>query len=471
MRNHDELHGTRGEDGVLEYRLTAREARVRVGDRDAHLLTYDGSFPGPTLRAREGDRVRIVFENALSERTNLHFHGMRMPTEVDDPHRVVCPGERTTYEFDIPAGAAGTYWYHPHLHGEVAWQLGAGLVGAMVVHGPIDDAVLGDADEQVLVLHDLSLAGDRPRPRSVLEMHDGREGELVLVHGDDARTIHAKGGLLRLRLVNGSTARFFDVAVDGAETALIGLDSNLLEAPVPIESVLLPPGQRADVLVRADRAGVLLLRERPYDRGVVRLPGMAPTPRPADGILATIVVHGDAEVRFPERMGAVERIDPGSAVRTRRLEYGGEGNTLRFLYEALRGTQYGPGQGARGPVRFAIDGRSFDPHRIDFDVELGTTEIWEIANPTPLDHPFHLHIHGFQLIDVDGEPAPFVAWRDVVNVPRGKTVRIAVPFRDHPGTTMFHCHIVEHEDNGMMGHVRVVDPSAPRVRAPREACR
>lgn len=457
----DELHGVRGEDGVLEYLLVARQARVRAGDREAWLLTYNGSFPGPTLHAREGDRVRIVFENALTEQTNLHLHGMRMPTEVDDPHRVVRPGERTSYEFDVPEGSAGTYWYHPHFHGEVAWQLGAGLLGAMVVTGPTDDTVLAGVEQHVLVLHDLSLAGDRPRPRSVLEMHDGREGELVLVNGDDARTLHVNAGLLRLRLVNASSARFFDVAVDGAETALIGLDSSLLEAPVPVESVLLPPGQRADLLVRADRAGVLVLRDRPYDRGVVKLPGMAKTPRPADGALATLVVHGDrSDVRFPARLAPVERVDPASAVRTRKLVYGGEGNTLRFLYEALRGTQYGAGEGARGPVRFAINGRSFDPHRVDFDVELGTTEIWEIENPTPLDHPFHLHIHSFQLLDVDGAPAPFLAWRDVVNVPRGKTVRVVVPFRDHPGTTMFHCHILEHEDNGMMGHVRVVDAAA-----------
>jgi len=297
-----------------------------------------------------------------------------------------------------------------------------------------------------------------------MEMHDGREGELVLANGDDAPTLHVPAGLVRLRLVNASSARFYDIAIEGeADVALLGIDAALLERPQPVTSVLMPPGQRVDLLVRAERAGTLLLRDRPYDRGVVRLPGMRPTPRPNDGILATLVVHGEASrTAMPTTLRAVERIDPADAVRTRVLEYGGRGDTLRFLSEALRARTYGPGEGARGVVRFTIDGREFDPHRVDFDVELGTTEIWEIRNPTMLDHPFHLHIHPFQVIDVDGVPPAFTAWRDVVNVRRGSVVRIAVPFRDFAGTTMLHCHILEHEDNGMMAHVRVVDPRASR---------
>ena len=449
---------------IREHLLVAREATVHVAGRSVKLLTYNGCYPGPTLRAREGERVRIVFRNELAEPTNLHVHGMRMPVEVADPHRVLAPGESFAYEWTIPEGSAGTYWYHPHVHGEVAWQLGAGLVGAMVVTGPDDErAPLRDAAEHVLVLHDLALDGDRPRGRTALELHDGREGELVLVNGKDAPTFHVSAGLVRLRLINGSSARFYDLELDGAqELSLIGIDGALLGAPEPVASVLLAPGQRADLVARATRPGTILLRERPYDRGVVRLPGQRAAPRPAGGILAGLVVHGEADPldRAPISLRPVERIDPAAAVRTRVLEYGGWGNDLRFVREMLTRKRYGAGEGSSGPVRFAINGREFDPHRVDLDVELGTTEIWEIRNPTPLDHPFHLHIHPFQVLDVDGVPAALTAWRDVVSVPRGSTVRIAIPFRDFAGTTMFHCHIVEHEDNGMMGHVRVADPRA-----------
>lgn len=451
------------EGDVREFVLEAREAEVRVGDRPVRLYTYGGELPGPTLHAREGERVRLVFHNRLPEPSNVHLHGMHMPPAVDDPHRVAAPGASLSYEFTIPEGAAGTYWYHPHVHGEVAWQLGAGLAGAMVVTGPDDaEAPLAAADARVLVLQDLALAGDRPRPRTALEMHDGREGELVLVNGESAPSFEVAAGLVRLRLINASGARFYDVALEGAELVLLGLDAGLLERPVPVSSVLLPPGQRADVLIRATGSGPLVLHDLPYDRGVVRLPGARGTPRPNDGVLATFNVHGCARaVPLPARLRPVERLDPARASVTRKLVYGGDGSMWRMVMEMVTRKRYGAGAGDRGPVKFWFNGKPFDAHRVDHEVMLGSVEVWEIHNPTPLDHPFHLHIYPFQVLDIDGEPPPFLAWRDVVNVPAGSTARIAVAFRDFAGTTMFHCHILEHEDNGMMAHIRVVDPAAP----------
>lgn len=459
----NDLHGTRGEDGVTEFVLEAREARVDLGHRTARLYTYNGTFPGPTLRATEGDRVRIVFRNGLSERTNLHLHGMPMPPAVDAPHRALEPGETRAYEFTIPEGVAGTCWYHPHVHGEVAWQLGSGLAGAMVISGREEAAgALRGVTERVLVLQDLSLDGERPRLRTPMEMHDGREGELVLVNGRSAPTLDVPAGLVRLRVVNASCARFYDLCVEGAGAHLLGLDAHLLDAPVAVGALLLPPGQRADLLVRAEATGTITLRDRPYHRGVLRLPGMRGTPRPNDGVLARLAVRGaSTPAPTPARLRPVERLDPRDAVATRVLEYGGEGGVLRLLGQVARGQRFGYGEGDRGAARFAFNGRSFAADRVDHEVTLGTMEVWELRNPTSLDHPFHLHIHPFQVLDIDGEAPAFAAWRDVVNVPAGRVVRVLVPFRAFPGVTMFHCHILEHEDNGMMGHVRVVDPTAP----------
>jgi FtsP/CotA-like multicopper oxidase with cupredoxin domain len=441
--------------------LVAQQATVDVDGRPAKLFTYNGQLPGPLLRVREGDRVRIDFHNRLSEPTNLHLHGMRMPPEVDNPHLVVAPGESTSYEFDIPEGAAGTYWYHPHVHGEVAWQLESGLVGALIVEGP-DEArgPLADAQEQVLVLQDLTLdRKGRPRPRTPLEMHDGRTGELILVNGQRTPSMYVDAGLVRLRLVNAGSARYYDIVLEGAQMYLIGLDAALLDIPVAIDHVLLPPGQRADILVRATEAGALVLRQRPYHRGVMSKPRI-----PDDGVLATLRVQGSCgELAIAAGSRPVERLDPEDAVSTKVFEYGGVGSKLRLVSEIIRRKRYGTGVGATGPVRFWLNGKEFEPGRIDTQAELGTMQLWELRNPTPLDHPFHLHVHPFQVLDVDGRPSPIRAWQDVVNVPAGKTVRILVPFRDFTGKTMYHCHILEHEDNGMMGQILVAEADAPML--------
>ena len=461
------IHPQRGDSGIVEIAIQATETRMTIDGREVRVLAYNGELPGPTFYVSEGDRVRIVFTNGLSEPSNLHLHGMPMPPEVDDPHRVAAPGESLTYEFEVPAGAAGIYWYHPHVHGEVAWQLGAGLAGAFVVTGPDDaQAPLAAATEEVLVLQDLSLDDAGVRARTVMEMHDGREGELVLVNGRRTPGFAVVTGLMRLRLVNASTARFYDVVLDGAPMHLIGLDASLLEQPVGIDHILLPPGQRADVLIDAGSAGSLTLRQRPYRRGVFRAP-WSRRRLPDDGVLATFAITGpDRRVRMPQLSRAIESLDPSDAVATRIFEYGGTGSALRMVFELARGTTYGPGDGARGPVRFWLNGREFEPGRIDVEARLGTVEIWELRNPTPLDHPFHLHIYPFQVLDIDGVAPAMRAWQDVVNVPSKSIVRILVPFRGFTGITMFHCHIVEHEDNGMMGHLRVVDPAMPGDAAP-----
>lgn len=376
--------------GTSEFHLEAIETDVPFGGGTTRRLTYGGTLPGPTLRFEEGQRVRIHFTNRLGEATNLHLHGIPMPPEVDAPHRVVEPGESAIYEFTLPAGSAGTYWYHPHLHGQVARQLGAGLAGAIVVTGPIDRAALGHASEEVLVLQDSGLA-----------------------NGEVAR-VRAPAGLVRLRIVNASTARTWALQLEGAEAFLAGLDGGFLEAPVPIPGVALAPGERADLLVPASRAGE------------IRLVG-------GDAVLARIAVQGEATVELPERLAEVERLDEKTAVATRRVVWGG----------------------ALDPLRFHVNGRPFDPRRIDFEAGLGTLEIWEVENPMRMDHPFHLHIHAFQVLDRNGVPEPFRAWRDTVNVRPGEKVRIAVPFRSFPGVTMFHCHVAEHEDRGMMAHLAV----------------
>jgi FtsP/CotA-like multicopper oxidase with cupredoxin domain len=409
---------------IIEYELEATEATVEVGGSRVRVLGYNGRAPGPVLRLQEGQHVRVRFRNGLTQATNLHLHGLPIPPAVDAPHVVVEPGGSAEYELVVPEGSAGTYWYHPHLHGRVARQLGAGLAGALVIEGPADRAEpLAGAQEHVLLLQAPSIRSDYARGPHGVEFFSGGEGDAVLVSGVEQPTLAARTGLLRLRLANASTARYYRIALEGAEAYLIGLDGSLLDAPVPYEPLLLAPGERADVLVRAESPGEIRLIDLPYQRG-------PHTKVRAAAVLASIAVEGPArQVTLPERIGEVEPVTPlGDGMLVRRVVWGG---TVH-------------------PLRFHVNGKPFDPARIDFTADLGTTEVWELHNPMNMDHPFHLHVHPFQVLDRNGVPEQVRAWKDVVNVPAGGTVRIVVPFRVHPGVTMFHCHIVEHEDYGMM---------------------
>ncbi|NPC85737.1 multicopper oxidase domain-containing protein, partial [Pyxidicoccus fallax] len=274
-------------DGVTLFTLEARPATLSVGDQETRVLTYNGTLPGPLLLLEEGERVRIVLRNALPDATNLHLHGLPIPPAVDDPHRVVAPGAETSYEFTVPEGSAGTYWYHPHLHGSVTRQLFEGLSGPLLVRGPLErSGPLAAAWEHVLVLSDLSIDNGRVADHTEMDWGRGKEGSLLLVNGQVRPTLTVRTGLVRLRLINASTARYHQLALPGRALHVIGQDGAFLEAPVAMESLLLVPGERADVLVTAEEAGTLQLLSLPY----ARTPA-GPSPREPVALL-TLQVEG-----------------------------------------------------------------------------------------------------------------------------------------------------------------------------------
>lgn len=429
----------------VAYELAAGPARVLAGGQNATLWTYNGSFPGPVLRVREGEQVRIRLTNRLSEPTNLHFHGLHIPSDVDDPFLEVPPGGSTLYEFTVPYGSAGTYWYHPHLHGRVARQLFAGLAGALLVEEPFDASPgLGDAEEHVLVLKDLSLVDGAPAPHLPFDWMNGKEGALRLVNGTLRPVLTPQRSIVRLRLINASNARYYRVRLDGHVLRLIATDGGLIERPQFFRELLLAPGERAEVLIRLWRRGQFPLLDLPYDRGALMAGhghGMPHSPMgPSSGhqlvggeiLLWLDTTRVSERVSMPMTGAAVERLDQAPIAATRRL----------VLSEGMMG-------------RFLINGRRFDPQRIDIDGQAGTVEVWELENRGGMDHPFHLHAYPFQVLSRNGLTAPFRAWKDVVNLPPGDRVRIAVPLRDFGGRTVFHCHIAEHEDLGMMGVLSV----------------
>lgn len=436
-----------GTDEAVEIDLEAARAVVPVAGRAAHLPTYNAAFPGPVLRFREGDRVRVRLTNRLGEPTNLHLHGLHIPPDVDDPLRLVADGDTTTYEFVVAPGSAGLYWYHPHAHGRVAPQLFGGLAGALVVDGPHEPL---PEVEHVLVLKDLTLAGDTVEPHDADDWLNGKEGDLVLVNGEREPSLASVHATLRLRLVNACNARYFLLAVEGHPMTLLGAGIGFAEEPSTVESVLLAPGERADVLVTLARTDGVPLVALPYDRGhdMSGMDSMAPGHGHHGGAggrlgneapIALATLHARELAPPPDvptRLASLPDHDTAGAPRRRIV-----------LSEEM----------GAGPVRFLLDGRPFEPGRIEFRARAGSVEVWEVVNDADMDHPFHLHVFPFVVLTRNGRPEPVRMWRDTVNLAAGERVELLVPFDDFTGTVMYHCHIVEHEDRGMMAMFDVDD--------------
>jgi len=449
------------QNGLLEVDLTAAVSPVQVGDgpsgpasrhRTANLLSFNGQSPGPRLEVRPGDTVRIRLHNQLDQPTNLHYHGLHITPQGtgDNVFLSVAPGEAFTYEFTIPADhPAGTFWYHPHHHHHAAEQLFGGLAGLFVIRGDLDEIPeVKAAQEEFIVLKDFEIdrAGNIPAPNHMALMM-GREGSLVTVNGRVNPGLNIpQGGLLRLRLLNTSASRFYRLQLEGHPFQLIATDGGAIASPIELQELLLAPGERADVLIQGNRqSGEYRLLNLPYNRGGMGMMGSGmggmmhggsdPSADPQP--LATLNYRGSvAALPLPQQLGTVETL-PEPTV-TRRIELSmtmGHGMDMEFWF----------------------NGKPYDAQRIDIEAQLDTVEEWELANVDPdrMDHPFHLHVNPFQVISRNGQPEPYRAWKDTVLVKGGETVRIRVPFRTFAGKTVFHCHILDHEDLGMMGNIQI----------------
>jgi FtsP/CotA-like multicopper oxidase with cupredoxin domain len=418
---------------TVEVSLTAAPERLALVPGSPSLVyAYNGRVPGPTLDIREGDRVIVHFRNRLPEPTTIHWHGLHIPASSDgSPFAPVAPGASRDYIFTMKPGSAGTYWYHPHAHGTTGVQIGRGLYGALIVRAEKDP--LPPLTEQVLLLTDNRLAADGrldfPDPHSAAGQRDevnGREGDLLFVNGDIKPTLRIRAGeVQRWRIINASAARVYRLAIPGMTLLHVGSDGGLFEVPRELHELVVANSERVEILIRGtDVPGTTrVLQALPYDRYV-------PQTRPADWNVPRDLLtlqYTDAApvspVTLPTRLREVPAIDASKSVATRVISFS---------------------QGL-------INGRTMDIRRVDLRARLGTTEIWDIENLVGMDHPFHLHGFQFQVLDRNGVPEPYRSWKDSVNVPKHETVRIVVTFADYPGKWMFHCHILDHEDRGMMG--------------------
>jgi bilirubin oxidase len=421
----------------VEVSITAAVSTVSMQPgTTSEVFAYNGSVPGPTLDVREGDHVIVHFRNSLPEPTTVHWHGIHLPFESDgSPFHPIKPGETRDYKFTVQPGTAGTYWYHPHPDRRTGFAIGKGLFGGIVVRAANDP--LPPMPDKLIILSDNRFLKDGmidfPDPMSHhggVDEENGREGPVLFVNGHVMPVISIRSGeVQRWRIVNGSAGRIYRLALPGRAFVQVGTDGGLFEKPVEVKDIVLATGERVEVIVRGtDPPGTkTTLQNLPYDR-------YAPQTRPTDWEttrdLLTLQTTDEAPVTpiaIPATLRKIIPLDTAKSTAVRTIVFS---------------------QGL-------INGKTMDMTRVDVSTTVGATEIWEIENIVGMDHPFHLHGFQFQVLDRDGVPEPYRAWKDMLNIRKHTSARIIVRYDDYPGKWMFHCHILDHEDHGMMGVLEV----------------
>jgi FtsP/CotA-like multicopper oxidase with cupredoxin domain len=422
--------------------LTAGSGSHDFGSGRAQTWGFNGGYLGPTLRAARGEQVVVNVRNRLAEETSVHWHGMHLPAAMDGgPHQPIAPGETWSPSWRIDQPAA-TLWYHPHPHGVTARHVYRGLAGLFIVDDPQTAAPdlpnRYGVDDIPLIVQDKQLTGDGQLDEGgPMFGAMGILGDTIAVNGTVAPYLDVTTERVRLRLLNASNARSYDFGfADDRPFWLVGTDGGLLPAPVDTTRVGLSPGERAEVVVTVRPGEDAVLRSTPPRQGLnpltARFSGGADTFDIVQLRAAKRLTHSTA---VPRRLVDVPRLDPAEAVRRRTFRFGGH----------------------------QINGQTMDMSRIDATVVRDTTEIWRITNLDGLPHSFHVHDVQFQVLSVDGrQPAAALrGWKDTVYLPQDAPVEIIVRFADYTDPNvpyMFHCHMLRHEDAGMMGQFVVVEP-------------
>ncbi|MEX2127234.1 MAG: multicopper oxidase family protein [Xanthobacteraceae bacterium] len=440
---------------VREFRLRAGIGRVSlVGPphADTEVWCYENRSPGPEIRVRQGERIRVLVENRLPEETTVHWHGIRLPNAMDGvPHltqKPIAPGETFVYEFACPD--AGTFWYHPHQRAFV--QVGRGLYGTLIVEER--EPVLVDREVTWMLadwrlLDDASISGDFGNMHDV--SHNGRLGNTVTVNGRIPESFAVRAGeRIRLRLINGANARIFGLEFEGHGPQIIALDGQPVEPHAPPDGrVVLGPAMRVDLVL--DMTGRPGQRFRVVDTFY----------RSLEYRLLDFIYGDEAPLRDLAR-AALLRLpdnplpepDTGNADRHKVVLGGGMMGTMRTAM--LDGKQVDIRTLMHNGLVWAINGVAATGHVHEplITLERDRAYVLELVNDTMWRHPMHLHGHSFRVIARNGQPTRHGEWQDTVLLDRHERAEIAF-VADNPGDWMIHCHILEHQAGGMMGVIRV----------------
>ncbi|WP_336923416.1 multicopper oxidase family protein [Aquipuribacter sp. SD81] len=430
-------------DGTRVFDLTLQQGETDLTGRGpTRTWGVDGAHLAPTLRAARGETVRIDVENTLPEATNLHWHGHRLPAAMDGgPHTSIAPGATWSPTWTVDQAAATT-WYHPHLHGSTAAHLGRGLAGVFLLDDPANDpgGLPGEygVDDVPLLLQDVRLDRDGTLRDVSTSGAVGGLGSTVLVNGTVGPYLDVTTEAVRLRVVNASTSRVYDLGLaDGRALQLVATDGGLLPAPVTTASVPLSPGERAEVVVRLEPGERVVLRSTPPELGVAwPVRGMSGARDAFDLLELRAADDLRASPPLPARLADAPDLTAADATVERTFELG-------------------DGQ--------AINGRELDMGRVDEVLEAGTVERWTVRNADGIPHSFHVHDAQMAVAAVDGAPPPprLGGWKDTLYVPPGGEVELVFRVAEHVDPDrpyVFHCHLLVHHDRGMMGQFVVVAP-------------
>jgi FtsP/CotA-like multicopper oxidase with cupredoxin domain len=447
-----------------------------VSGKPVDVVGYGGAYMGPALRLKRGTKPKIRLVNRLARPTNVHWHGLLVPSRQDG---ATLPGLKTgeSWETELTVDQpAATLWYHAHVHGRTARDVHDGLAGLLIVDDGTN-ATLGlpstwGVDDIPLLLQDRAL-DDAGRPvydagAGVIE--HGFRGRDMVVNGVTQAVAKVPPRLVRLRLVNAANARTFRIAFEDQRTfRLIATDAGFLPAPIELTLLKIAPGERAEILVDfAEGTGVLMtgpdLHEHRIGADATMLPDVIDKPA---RLVAFETARDDAPAaKVPATLAAaLPAVGTTAGLKRRRFELRAVPNPAAAATDHDRhmmpgsmshGTIARDGHtatGATAPLLLTINGRSFAPGRIDEKVRLGATEIWEIVSPD-MAHPFHLHGAQFRVLSEDGDKPK--AWnrgrKDTILVEN--SAELLVTFTrpaDEAAPLLYHCHLLEHEDGGMMG--------------------
>ncbi len=432
-----------------EFRLAAASARVNLvgtGYPDTDVWTFNGSVPGPVLRAKQGETLRVRYVNQLPQPSTVHWHGIRLPNAMDGvpgvTQKAVEPGGEFLYEFRLPD--AGTYWYHPHARSSE--ELGRGLYGALVVEEA--EPPFADRDE-TWVLSDFRLDREARIAPDFGQMfdasHGGRVGNTVAVNGRVAEAFALRAGeRVRLRLLNAANARIFRLRFEDHVPVVIALDGHPVEPHPAPEGIVLGPGMRADVML--DAIGKPGSRHRVLDdwyrNASFRLLDLAYEP----------VAMRDGPVRVAATAPRANPLAEPDLARAARLKLVlGGGAMSPELQRAAPEERQRIAQRMRGGDLWTLNGVSTREHVHHplFNLARGRSYLIEVHNDTAWHHPLHLHGVAFRVVSEARRP-----WRDTALVAPRERVEIAF-VADNPGDWMIHCHILEHQGAGMMATMRI----------------
>jgi FtsP/CotA-like multicopper oxidase with cupredoxin domain len=434
----------RARDHVASIDLTAKATRITAGV-NAVFTPWNGMMPSPTLELDPGDQLRIKLDNQnpYGEPTNIHVHGMHVSPKPpgDDVFLNIPTGSSYQYRYPVPKDhVPGMYWYHPHRHEYTQTQVFGGQAGAIIVRGGLDDVPgVGDVRDRIMVFQ-ATQVNDQDRVIRTPSNSAPRR-QLQLINGQLRPTIDMRPGeTQRWRILNGSSDKFLVLRLQGHPMYLIANDGNPMATPIRTETQFIGPGERREFLVRAGaRRGRFDVQSMNFVPVTKQPSYSAPT-----RVVGTVVVKGAPVTPrpLPEKLVKVEDLrDPGVRIARRRTVVLSEG--------------FDPGP---PPVpSFFINGKEFDPKRIDETMKLNTVEEWTIRNVTDEWHTFHIHINPYQVIRINGKRVKPVLWDDNVTIgPNGGTITYRTRFTDFTGKFVMHCHVLFHEDKGMMSAVQIV---------------